>query len=89
MSEQIPNTECRICGKEYYACRKCDELNHWKSVACCPQHYAEYVEVVTKIRNKTIEKELIEIETKNKDKVVETLSKKKSKPKNISEKAEL
>lgn len=57
MSEQKPNHECRICGKKYFACISCDKLNHWKSVACCPEHYADYVELVTNERNKTDVKE--------------------------------
>jgi hypothetical protein len=52
MSEQVPNTECRICGHIYYSCRKCGELNHWKSVACSPEHYSEYVTKVLEERSK-------------------------------------
>ena len=52
MSEQIPNTECKVCGKLYYSCRKCGELNHWKSVACSPEHYSEYVTKVLEERSK-------------------------------------
>jgi hypothetical protein len=55
MSEQKPNHECKICSKRYYACISCDKINHWKSVACCPEHYVQYVELVTDERNKTKE----------------------------------
>ena len=52
MAEQTPNTECRICGKKYYACKTCNEIGHWKAVACSPEHYAQYVEQVLDGRNK-------------------------------------
>ena len=50
MSEQNLNTTCRICGKRYYSCRTCSEINHWKAVACSPEHFIQYVELVTKER---------------------------------------
>jgi predicted RNA-binding protein len=96
MSEQKPNHECKICGKKYYACISCDKVNHWKSVACCPEHYAQYVELVTNERNKT---EVTEVKNNDiKDEVVveateevitENLSKKKNSRFKISEESEL
>lgn len=71
MSEQTPNTECRICGKKYYACKTCNEVGHWKAVACCPEHFAKYVELVTNERNKKESNIHQETNTVNKEVVVE------------------
>lgn len=83
MSEQKPNHICRVCGKQYYACLSCDKINHWKSVACCPEHYVKYVDLVTKERNKvesvehTIENTGNEIDKKIDEVVVEATDNKK------------
>ena len=35
---------CRICGKEYEACKSVFDttMNRWQDVACCVEHGAEY-----------------------------------------------
>lgn len=38
--------KCRICGKEYEACRnskRIDGVFRWQAVACCAEHGAEYL----------------------------------------------
>lgn len=38
--------KCRICGKEYEACRSAKHVNgvfRWKDVACSPEHGAIYL----------------------------------------------
>lgn len=37
--------KCRICGKEYEACRnsmRVDNVFRWQAVACCAEHGSEY-----------------------------------------------
>lgn len=38
--------------KHYYACNYCDRTNQWRSVACCPECYDEYVKQVLDARSK-------------------------------------
>ena len=37
---------CRVCGKEYEACRSArrgDGVFRWREVACCPEHGEVYL----------------------------------------------
>ena len=93
MAEQTPNTECRICGKKYYACKTCNEIGHWKAVACSPEHYAEYVERVLDERNKEENIEIIDNTVKEEvvveateDVITDKVVSKKNNRKKISEK---
>ena len=47
--------KCRICGKEYEACRsaKRSGVFHWQSVACCVEHGAEYLALIRASRAET------------------------------------
>ena len=47
--------KCRICGKEYEACRsaKLAGVFHWQSVACCAEHGAEYLALIRASRAET------------------------------------
>ena len=48
--------KCRICGKEYEACRSTKRTSgvfHWQSVACCAEHGAEYLALIRASRAKT------------------------------------
>ena len=38
--------------KHYYACNYCDRTNQWRSVACCPECYDEYIKQVVDARSK-------------------------------------
>ena len=33
------NHSCKICGKTYYACPKCDELQNWRAFCDTSEHY--------------------------------------------------
>ena len=48
--------KCRICGKEYEACRSAKRVAgvfHWQSVACCAEHGAEYLAQIRASRAET------------------------------------
>lgn len=48
--------KCRICGKEYEACRSAKRVVgvfHWQSVACCAEHGAEYLALIRASRAET------------------------------------
>ena len=48
--------KCRICGKEYEACRSVKRVAgvfHWQSVACCAEHGAEYLAQIRASRAET------------------------------------
>lgn len=38
--------------KHYYACNYCDAANVWRSMACCPECYEEYIKQVVEARAK-------------------------------------
>lgn len=46
---------CRICGKEYPACKAAFDtaLNRWQDVACCVEHGAEYFARIAESRGGT------------------------------------
>ena len=46
-----PNTKCRICGKEYYCCADSRKIGSWRTIACCMEHYKEYMEQIEASRN--------------------------------------
>lgn len=50
--EKKPNHICRTCGKEYYACNSCDKRRTWRAVACSPECWHKYSELVNSERSK-------------------------------------
>ena len=45
--------KCRVCGKEYEACRsakRIDGVFRWQDVACSPEHGAIYLDLIRKSR---------------------------------------
>lgn len=38
--------------KHYYACNYCDRTKQWRSMACCPECYDEYIKQVLEARSK-------------------------------------
>lgn len=46
--------KCKVCGKEYEACRtfRHDNAFRWQDVACSPEHGAEYFAAVLAAREK-------------------------------------
>jgi hypothetical protein len=51
------NHTCRMCGIKYYACDTCDKngIFHWRSVACCFEHFQEYIKKIEKSRQLSVE----------------------------------
>lgn len=43
---------CKICGAEYPYCQtyRLDNAFRWQDVACCPEHGAEYLDLIMKSR---------------------------------------
>lgn len=66
---------CRICGKEYEACKPSfsGSVSRWQDVACCVEHGAEYFDRIAKSRgvqtvaSTTVESATDENETKFED----------------------
>lgn len=54
MAELKPNHICKNpeCRKEYYACNFCSRTLSWRSVACSPECYQKYVDLVIAERSK-------------------------------------
>ena len=54
MAEIKPNHICKNpeCRKHYYACDHCDRTKSWRSVACSPECYQKYVDLVIAERSK-------------------------------------
>ena len=52
---RIPNTECRVCGKEYYSCASSRQFGGYKTVACSEECYQKYVVQVMIESNQSIE----------------------------------
>lgn len=50
-----PNRTCQICGKPYYACRKCEEINSPRQTTDNNECYAIYV-ILTALRQNVINK---------------------------------
>lgn len=47
--------ECRVCGKEYEACRNANRIDgvfRWQDVACSPEHGSIYLDLIRKSRAK-------------------------------------
>lgn len=63
-----PNTTCRVCGKEYFCCSDSRKINSWRTMACSPECFKEYMKRVDEARNP---KPVEEVKTtKNKKKAV-------------------
>lgn len=45
-----PNTKCRICGKEYFCCLDSRQIGSWRTMACSPEHYQEYMKRIEESR---------------------------------------
>lgn len=62
--------------KHYYACNYCDRTNQWRSVACCPECYDEYIKQVIEARSKNEAVNLLPVRTdKTEAEVKELLNK--------------
>ena len=45
-----PNTICRVCGKEYYCCQDSKNINGWRTMACSPECFKEYMRRIEEAR---------------------------------------
>lgn len=56
-----PNTKCRVCGKEYYCCTDSRVVGAWKSMACTPDCFKEYMSRIEESRkNKSVSEPVAE-----------------------------
>lgn len=64
-----PNTKCRVCGKEYYCCTDSRKVGAWRTMACSPECFKEYMLRIEESRNPNIvseSKNITDIPTKSK-----------------------
>ena len=54
MAIQKPNTTCRTCGKEYYACMSSKQLGGYKMIACSHECYQAYMREVLIARGEEV-----------------------------------
>lgn len=77
MKENEPNMKCRVCDKDYFCCTDSRKYGAYKSMACSPECYKEYMirieksrslnpKVATTKRNSNPKTKEDEIETDNK-----------------------
>lgn len=54
---QKPMKTCRICGKQYEACKSAFDTNvqRWQDIACCIEHGMEYFKQIEESRKATEE----------------------------------
>ena len=45
MAEYL-NAVCKVCGKKYHHCEKCEQIGSWRAVACSPECWNIWVDVV-------------------------------------------
>ena len=45
-----PNTICRVCEKEYFCCTDSRAINSWRTMACSPECYKEYMRRIEESR---------------------------------------
>lgn len=50
---------CLVCGKEYEACKSCNEHGgmNWRNVCCCREHFAYHIPIIA-YYNKTMPLEI-------------------------------
>lgn len=73
-----PNTICRVCGKDYFCCEDSRKIYSWRTMACSPDCFKEYMKRIeeartlpsveetkpTKMKKKTVNEVNTENETK-------------------------
>ncbi len=40
------NATCKVCGKQYHYCKDCEKLGSWRAVACSPECWIKWVEMI-------------------------------------------
>lgn len=65
--------KCRVCGKEYFCCTDSRKYGAWKSMACSPECYKEYMRRIEESRKPKEEKVIETKSTKKKKQKVEVV----------------
>lgn len=66
----IAKKVCRVCGKEYEACRSAKRdfgVFHWQEVACSPECGTEYLRLVNEARNPVKKEQKVSYRVKRKE----------------------
>ena len=73
-----PNTTCRVCGKEYFCCQDSRDINSWRTMACSPDCFKEYMRRIEESRKPIVEEKITTTvsETKVTEKTSKTTKKK-------------
>lgn len=50
-----PNTTCRVCGTQYFCCGDSKAINSWRTMACTPECFKEYMRRIEESRKTTTE----------------------------------
>lgn len=45
MAEYL-NAVCKVCGKKYHHCEKCEQIGSWRAVVCSPECWNIWVDTV-------------------------------------------
>lgn len=49
-----PNTICRWCEKEYYACKYCLKTQSWRSYCCSEECHKKYIKAILDLREEEV-----------------------------------
>lgn len=60
-----PNMTCRVCGKEYFCCSDSKKINSWRTMACSPECFQEYMRRIEESRNPATKEAEAKPTTKN------------------------
>lgn len=80
---------CRVCGKEYEACRSAKQVDgvyRWKDVACSPECGQIYLARILESRKPVVEEQIVELPVR--DETIEISKPKRAKKKVSAEDAE-
>ena len=44
--DEYLNAVCKVCGKKYHHCEKCEQIGSWRAVACSPECWNIWVDTV-------------------------------------------
>lgn len=60
-----PNMTCRVCGKEYFCCSDSKKINSWRTMACSPECFQEYMRRIEESRKPVTKEVEVKPATKN------------------------
>ena len=49
-----PNTTCRVCGTQYFCCGDSKAINSWRTMACTPECFKEYMKRIEESRKPSV-----------------------------------